>query len=82
MLQSWMPFVAKAIRAPGSAVVCIRIALKKRWFHGNGLWKLINTLPRVLSNMHLFGKRSEGGQLPRQGQQYPVAKICDLVLLS
>ena len=23
--------------------------------------------------MHLFGKRSKGGQLPRQGQQYPVA---------
>ena len=68
-----MPFGAKAIRAPGSAEVCIGIALKKRWFHGNGLWKLFNTQPSVLSNMHLFGKRSEGGQLPRQGQQYPVA---------
>ena len=61
------------IRAPGSAEVCIEIALKKRWFHGNGLWKLINTQPGILCNMHLFGKRSEGGQLPRQGQQYPVA---------
>ena len=56
---------ATILDAPGSAEVCIGIALKKRWFHGNGLWKLINTQPSVLSNMHRFGKRSEGGQLPR-----------------
>ena len=32
--------------------------------------KLLNTQPGTLCNMHLSVTRSEGGQLPRQGQQY------------
>ena len=53
---------------------CHQFLLNAFQSHSSGLGKLLNAQPGTLCKTHLSVKRSEGGQLPRYGQQYPVVK--------